>query len=358
MKKLLCLVLGAVLLLGLSSCASRDDIVGEIGYTLIRGDYIYYINGGGYPSMIADNYDVASGALCRMKKDGSFRQIIVPMCIGAYQIAGERIYTVSVLKDNEGYEVGVCNLDGSEYKRITTISSGSIQYAGGYLFVMDGDTMYRMSPEGHDKEVICRLEITSAAFDSQYIYYTYVGSVEMGLYRMDFNGENVSRLVDEESLIVKTDGEDIYYQHAGGEKLSKYNKTTGKSTGMVFTPYEEFAFDFENMIAYGAGDEDNPGIVATDMNTGEKKELCSDYAERLSYYNGRVYYINNDDNGFIYELNPENGDKRLISAAVPLDNGYGVADGYIYYISPNENSKPFRVNIETLERQEIGIRKA
>ena len=85
---------------------ARDEIIGEIGYTLTSGDYIYYINGGGYPSMIADNYDVASGALCRMKKDGSFRQIIVPMCSRAYQIAGERIYTVSVLKDSEGLRGG------------------------------------------------------------------------------------------------------------------------------------------------------------------------------------------------------------------------------------------------------------
>ena len=73
MKKLICLFLGIALLFGLSSCAPQDDIIGEIGYTLVSGDYIYYINGGGYPSMIADNYDVASGALCRMKKDGSFR---------------------------------------------------------------------------------------------------------------------------------------------------------------------------------------------------------------------------------------------------------------------------------------------
>ena len=201
-------------------------------------------------------------------------------------------------------------------------------------------------------------DITSAAFDTQYIYYTYVGAVEAGLYRMDFNGENTTRLVSEECLIVKTEGDDIYYQHDSGNRLSKYNKTTGKSNGMVYTPYEEFAFDFENMIAYGAKSEDDPGIVATNMNTGEKEELCTDYAEQLSFYNGKVYYINNDDNGFIYELDPETGEKRLMSAAVPLDNGYGIAEGYIYYISPNENSKPFRVNIETLERQELGIRKS
>ena len=357
MKKILCLIMGAALLFSLSSCSARDEIIGEIGYTLTSGDYIYYINGGGYPSMIADNYDVASGALCRMKKDGSFRQIIVPMCIGAYQIAGERIYTVSVLKDSEGYEVGVCNLDGSGYKRVTTIESGSIQYAGGYLFVLDGNIMYRMSPEGHDKRAICRLDITSAAFDAEHIYYTYVGALEAGLYRMDFNGENAVRLVNDECFIVKMEGDSLYYQHEGGSKLSRYDKSTGKSTGMVYTPYEEFAIDFENMLAYGARAEETPGIVVTDMQTGEKRELCTDYAEQLSFYNGRIYYLNNDDNGFIYELDPETGEKRLMSAAVPLDNGYGIADGYIYYISPNENSKPFRVNIETLERQEIGIRK-
>lgn len=357
MKKILCLALITVLAAIMASCAAKDDIVGEIGYTLERGDYIYYINGGGYPSLIADNYDVASGALCRMKKDGSSRQIIVPMCIGAYQIAGQRIYTVSVLKDSQGYEVGVCGLDGSNYKTLTTISGGSVQYAGGYLFVLDDTTLYRMNPDGFDKQVISRIDMTSAVFDPQFIYYTYVDTMDAGLYRMDHDGKNITKLVDDECYIVKVEGQDIYYQHQNGTKLSKYNKLTGKSTGMVHTAYEEFAFDFASMTAFGARAEENPGIVATDMNTGAARELCTDFAERLSYYEGKVYYINNDDNGFIYELDPATGAKRLISASVPLENGYGIADGYIYYISPNENSKPYRVNIQTLERQEIGIRK-
>jgi len=357
LRPVIALALLAALLFsaGCKEQQTHEFVMGYGGLATQVNGYIYFINGAASVASVADKYSVTYGALARMLPDGSMRQIVVPMLVAAYQIVGDEIYLVTANEAGE-MEIGVCSLEGTNYRYITKMDKGVFQYVNGYLFFQKNGVLVRTDKRGRGKKTITKDSITSINFDSKHIFYTYVNADgTAGLKKTDHSGKNAQTILDTEAFIMRINNNTLYAVLREDNRLRAIDIETNNVSVAVFTAYDEYIFDFDKNIAYGAGSAVEPGIVATDMSTGDRVELTTDYAANITLGKDWLYYTNQSDNGFIYRVSLDGSKRELFSAAIPLNEPFTIIDNWLYYTSPYERSLVYRVNTETGQRECIGI---
>ena len=216
MKKLLCLLVALTLVFALVGCADFNSTVTDYsgnvssngGFAVVKGDYVYLING--YDLETADNTfgKVVHGGIVRIKtadlgKDDIAAEMVVPKLVhteytgsgSGLFIAGDYVYypTVNDQKSSSGtvkYSEEVfmkTKLDASESKIITTVSSHDVPYRfyemAGRVFLTvyltetddDGnDVNYLVTYDENGKEVKRSEKVVSydlGEFGSDYAYY-------------------------------------------------------------------------------------------------------------------------------------------------------------------------------------------
>lgn len=348
----------AVVLLALLSalmfcgCETKGALTEGTVTAVTKADgYIYYINGIGSTPGADYQYSVKQGALCRMNPDGTNRQIIVPMCVAAYQIAGDEIYLVSLSSDNE-YIIGVTALDGTGYTVIDKMVIGTFQYLYGYLYYQTQEGLVRTDSRGGGKRLLDERTPTSTAFwgDSLYCTFADEDTGKASLERIALDGSQKQTVKETECFIMGRGENGIYYLSREDSVLYLLNCQSGKSTKMVFTSYAEYAINDKAGLAYCASGQENGRLVEHNMLTGDKRVLNEYYCTDLVLTDEYVYFINGSDNSFLYRTRISDKKTELVTATVPLSGRVYVIDGYIYYTSPNERSRIYRINEETLER--------
>ena len=342
------LLLSVVLLCG---CNEQYDALGTSDAVSVVGDYIYYINGVG--STPAENYDykMQLGALCRMRKDGTDRQIILPMCIATYQIANDSIYAVILNSKNE-YVIISSDLEGNNCKAISKMISGLFQYLNGYLYFQSAEGIVRTDVNGNNRTVIDPRTPTSTSLHGDYIYCTFADA-ETGmasLERIALDGSETVVIKESECYMMGSGKDGVYYLSREDSIFYQIDES-GKSRKKIFTLYAEYSIDDRNGVAYGAkSTDDGNGLFRIDMNTGDTKKInefaCTDLVLTDKY----IYFSNASDNGFLYRTSLTDNTTEIVTATVPISGRTYVIDGYVYYISPNERSRIYRIDETTLER--------
>ncbi len=168
MKKFLCLVLALGLALSLAACSTGwkstvTDYSGEVssngGFAVVKGDYVYFING--VESNTADNtYGTPlKGALLRTKvadlgKDNAASEVVIPRLVltesvesgSGFYIYGDYVYytSPSTQKDKTGTVQNSSlvymrtKLDGTDTTEITTVDN----LTSDYRYVQSGENVY------------------------------------------------------------------------------------------------------------------------------------------------------------------------------------------------------------------------
>lgn len=168
MKKFLCLVLALMLAISLVACSGGwktpvTDLSGEVssngGFAVVKGDYLYFING--VEANTADNAfgTPVKGSLVRVKladlgKDNPECEVVLPKLVytnategsNGFYIYGEYVYytTPSTAKDKTGTVLNTSlvyartKLDGTKTVEITTVSN----LTSAYRYVQSGDSVY------------------------------------------------------------------------------------------------------------------------------------------------------------------------------------------------------------------------
>lgn len=168
MKKFLCLVLALGLALSLAACSTGwkstvTDYSGEVssngGFAVVKGDYVYFING--VESNTADNtYGTpVKGALLRTKvadlgKDNAASEVVIPRLVltesvgsgSGFYIYGDYVYytSPSTQKDKTGTVQNSSlvymrtKLDGTDTTEITSVDS----LTSDYRYVQNGENVY------------------------------------------------------------------------------------------------------------------------------------------------------------------------------------------------------------------------
>ena len=233
------------------------------GYFTSQGDWIYYVNG--------------KGELYKMKKDGSNKTKVRNRTSNGYNY-------INAIGDYIFFQSGIAGsiyrmkTDGSEY---TCINDGNRRND---VKVKDGWIYFIISGIGEDPSY---------------------------LYRMDFNGENITKISPEEchEYIIKDDY--IYYRcYVGGRMEDLYR--------MKLDGTENIKLNKEYSVFQG-----------------------------LNYYNGYIYFANGSTaSGKLYRISANGGDTEKVTD-FSVQSPY-VEDGYIYYYEKGLNRSDMNGNTQKL----------
>ena len=218
MKKLLCVLIATVAVLSLVACSSWkstvSDFDGEVssngGFAVVKGEYVYLINGVSENS--GDNAfgNAVKGAIVRVKKsdlgkDNAVAETVIPKIVyneytengAGLFISGNYVYFPSpcdkknsqgVVKNTET-EFIKAKLDGSEVNVVATIASSSVPYrfyeAGGKVFLTvyvtetadDESKNYLVTYDEGGSQLKKSSAVTGydfGEFGGKYAYYTHV----------------------------------------------------------------------------------------------------------------------------------------------------------------------------------------
>ena len=336
----------------LCACAGeRGPLVnGTDNAVTVWGEYIYYINGIGSTPGEDYQYQIEQGALCRMNKDGTNREIILPMVIATYQIADDTIYAVMNNYEDK-YIIISCDMQGGNCKRIAEMQDGVFQYMQGYLYFQTEEGIVRTCPDGSGRTVLDPRTPVSTSVWGDHIYCTFADEQTgiASLEKISLDGsEEPTVIKDTECYMMGSGKEGVYYLSREDSVLYLLNGSNDKSYKMIFTLYAEYCIDDESGIAYGSLEDG--GIYRHNMQTGEKVKLNDHAGGDFILTDKYLYFTNASDNNFLYRIRLEDKHTEIVTATVPLSGRTYIIDGYIYYTSPNEQSKIFRIDEQTLER--------
>lgn len=271
MKKFLCLVLALGLALSFVACtgswnSSVSDYSGEVssngGFAVVKGDYVYFING------VGDNTDdntfgtPVKGALVRVKvsdlaNDSPACEVVIPKIFystadegsNGFYIYGDYVYYTSPNTDkdktgtvqNTKLDFLRTRLDGTDTTKITTVSDLTTPFR----YVESGDTVYLVmyTTDSDSNNVLVSYDATKSdtllatsgtvqnyAFSDDiakaYCYYVEYAHDDVldedesfqNIVRFNFNGdEQVTKLEGSDGTqgatfsIIKDAGADLYY---------------------------------------------------------------------------------------------------------------------------------------------------
>jgi len=326
----------------------------EAGRAIAYGEYIYYINGAPVLYMPDDFYHTTSGALCRMKADGSKKEVVLPMITTIFTVDEDMLFFVA-MNSGDTFIMGKCKADGTEYQELGSFDSGVFQYTRGGLYFNNSGTLAYMDFEAKHKKTIIPEAFTQYMMDEQYIYYTYTDESDNSyLYCVDAYGKNKKLLLEEAVTLLNAHDGKIYFASDTDSRIYAVDGTTEKQTTILYTEYESWLLDFDNDRVFGAGDASSPGITRTIITTGETVRLTDAYATQMTLGKDYLYFVNCSDNYYLYRMKYDGSDLEKISDQAIYDEQLKEINGYLYFVD-EDTLHLYRINADTLQTEDITI---
>jgi len=358
MKKVISLVLSILLLLTLAGC--KPAVVtqgslepGKAGRAVLYNDYIYYINGAPNLYMPPNFHNVTAGALYRMKPDGTDKEVVVPMITTIFNIGDDSIFFVA-MNTGSTFVMAKCKLDGTEYKELGAFKTGTFQYTDGGLYFDSDGLMAYMDFNGSNKHTIIDQQYTSYVMDSKNIFYLITDSdTQKSIYCVDAQGKNKQLLFQgTPTLLYAKDGK-VYFTLDDG-LVYAIDAVTKKQSTILYTSYESQLLDVERDQAFGAGNSTTKGINKTIISTGVTIKIANVYATDLALGKDNIYFVNNDDNKYIYRAAIDGSGIQKMASLNVYDEKMLEIDGYLYFVE-KEQQHLYRINISTLALEDITV---
>ena len=276
MRKILVLILTLVLVIAAAGCSSWTSAVkdfgGEVsdngGFAVVKGDYVYFVNGSAANSMDNTFGNVVKGAIMRVKVSD----------LGKADAAVETVVPKIVYTDYDGDGAGLF-IEG-DYVYYPTPSDK--RNSNGEVKNTEIEFM-KTKLDGSDPSVIATVD----ALDTPFRFYAEQGKVYLTVYVTDTeDGESVNRFVtyaEDGSIVKKSAKISSYDLGAFGCKYAyyvhnAYNETTKQDES--FNEVYRYAFDgSEDALVFngvsGYSDKDNG--IGTQGATFAIKENTADY---------------------------------------------------------------------------------
>ena len=295
-----CLLSGCLRADNISTNAATDRFgntngnLQEGGYVVVSDGWMYYTN----TSIVGSEYTHHN--LYKRKLDGSCETKLV---------GARACYMINVIEDwiyyvegshitnhpVSGYPCRI-SVDGKKSKLLNTQSVSGLIATNQYLFFRiwssfgvlqrTGD-LYRMDLNGNNKLLLTE-GVFEFSIDSNWIYYSNIMD-DRCLYKVDYNGENITKLNTDYSSYINIAGDYIYYTNPNeGDKLFRIK------------------------------------------NDGTHREIISEnQCMNVNLYGGYIYYRNESQNGGLYRIRLDGSENtELVDGDISRIN---VTDYFIMY---------------------------
>ena len=127
----------------------------------------------------------------------------------AWHPNGKQVIFTSNREDGKTYNYYIANLDGSNLKKISNLSKGSVAYwasftsDGKWIYFNEGNSskIFRVKPDGTHQEEVTDGRDANISPDGKKLVFTQKGQKDWGVWTMDSDGKNRKQIIPNESEI-------------------------------------------------------------------------------------------------------------------------------------------------------------
>lgn len=127
----------------------------------------------------------------------------------AFHPNGKQVIFTSDRDDGKTFNYYISNSDGSNLKKITSLTEGSVAYwasftaDGKWIYFNEGNSskIYRVKPDGSKQEVTAEGRDANISPDGKKLVFTRKGQKAWGVWIMDWDGKNPLQIIPNESEI-------------------------------------------------------------------------------------------------------------------------------------------------------------
>ncbi|MPM21705.1 hypothetical protein SDC9_68150 [bioreactor metagenome] len=231
---------------------------------------------------------------------------------------------------------------------------------GEYMYYVDPDTgiLYKVDKEDRDlkNQKVLGSDIENIFLPSNGVIY-YVDKRNSGIYSMDKDGSNITKLLDEScnelityhDKVYCTDSDGIFSINSDG---SNYEHLQSGLISNIF-PYDDYIFFIQTFkdVPYKDIVSDQHKIFRLSLVNGDLAEITGRFVQRFLISNDRIYYVEERD---LYSIGIDGFDLLEITknANVPEDtlNIYGK---YIIFCNTLDDSSIFAIDTQSGEQIKI-----
>ena len=332
-------------------------VISDGGFASRVGEWIYYINGDNFTRMENERFHEYAGALCRMKADGSEKDVVVDRDVSVFNIDGEYIY-MCIYSDLNSHIARV-KLDGSDFrvfKKIDDIYSGGCYgYAQGYIYFTKNYYLYRVDKDGQNQTQITNFKIYNLRTGENYTYFTREEDENIGnAYKIKNGEDEYSQITNSPAYILKT-GEKTYFYMLSNNKVYEYLPSEDKSNAIIHGGFTEYVF-FENGYGVSTDNEEDIGIYFIPSGGGQRLQLSENCGKCMAYYDGYIYYINTSKLNHLYRCSVDGSVDEILSEEFIYDfDTLDVVDNYLYFLSDSDYDRIYRLNMQTKQMECIEL---
>src|SRR5664279_4793421 len=127
----------------------------------------------------------------------------------AWHPNGKQVIFTSNREDGKTYNYYIANLNGSNLKKISNLSKGSVAYwasftsDGKWIYFNEGNSskIFRVKPDGTHQEEVTDGRDANISPDGKKLVFTQKGQKDWGVWTMDSDGKNRKQIIPNESEI-------------------------------------------------------------------------------------------------------------------------------------------------------------
>lgn len=378
MQKLIKIIACFSVCLCLSACKSRytglktpltgaqpeEKTVSDSGIAARQGDWIYYINGDNFTREENGRFHEYAGALCRMREDGSDKEVVVDRDVSVFNIRGEEIF-LCVYEDN-GSVAAKALIDGTGYKTLSKIDDiyhgGCYAFGDDYIYYTKDFRLYRMDRNGKNSKKLTEFKIYNLRVNGNRVFFTREENENIGSV-FTLEGDEAVQVTKSAAYVLLITDENAYYYLLDNGTVYRYNIESEEHKAIVYGGYTEYCFDEENGINVFSVSEDSNGegggIFVTPSDGGTKVQVSENSGRCMTVYDGYIYYINTSKLNYLYRCAVDGSVDECLSEEYVFDyDTLDRLDGFVYFFSDSDYDRVYRVNcndkkIECVEFEEF-----
>lgn len=342
----------------LQGAEPNAQVISDGGLAIKQGQWIYYVNGDNFTRHEGERFSEYSGALLRMKEDGSEKAVVLNMDVSLFNIRDGKIYVLVYEKDRS--VIASVNIDGTNYNELRAIDDiyygGCYGFSGEYFYYTKNFMLYRMNIDGKNEVQLTKFPIYNLRVGDEYVYFTRETDENIGnLYKIVDGEDSYTEITLEAAYVIYVKGEFAYYYILDNGKVYKYNAKSGKSEAVIFGGYTDYLFcEDENFYAISSSIESDEqtfdGIYTVPAGGGQKTQISSNSGRCMAYYNGFVYYVNLSSLNQLYRCSLDGKTDECISEEFVYDyDTLDIVGKYLYFISDSDYDRIYRVNMDTCD---------
>lgn len=299
----------------------------EVSFLYVSGGYIYFYS---------------SGSLNRMELSTKVvKTLITTDDRWHYSIGTQGIYFT------DGGKLYKTNLNGEGKTLVINESIVDFNVNEKYIFYLTPDQkIYRAGIDGKGSTLLAEDRAENMNISGNFIYY--INAMDRGLYSISIDGTGRRRLGDNKLSGVLNTAADMVLCANFNVSTPLYSMKADGSSSVKIADYTVSSLRQENGRMYYVNIQDEAKIYSMNNDGSNVKSLGVSSAGDIEVYGGWIYYSSSKDGNTLHKVRTDGTGDIRIDGISSID--FKVSDGFIYYSSLTEDNRLYSARTDGSEK--------